>query len=369
MAAPVITISSDISKESTRSVASRVILFGTIPTEIPIVPDIPTNLPSAPELHVDDVVSRWRDRVRFRPSFQLGSSSPNTTIPSTEIPVALTPPAPSTEIATASTSCISTPIIIVSPAIRSHIRTTARKSTLGLRPVMTPTRSAALSRARRASLSLETSSSDTSFGTSSDSTPHTSESSFTASLQGTQISLEDYSHHSFKAIHSPSGPLTPTSISSTVHTAGALSPTRADLLPPRKRYRDIKAEIAAATTTAVVTVDRLDTEPVMVGAKTDFETGLEVIESESELEEAKADEETDAEIQPKGQLEEGMQEHVVTLEGSNTKLRDALGIERVRADSLQRRLSYVEDVLRQVRELRAYESQRLWRMETFMMGT
>ncbi|GKF90224.1 hypothetical protein Tco_0264187, partial [Tanacetum coccineum] len=174
MAAPVITISSDISKESARSVVLRVILFGTIPTEIPIVPDIPTDLPSAPELHAvshflclddsqskpidelpernvslrlyDDVVSRWRDRVRFRPSFQLGSSSPDTTIPSTEILVALTPPAPSTEIATASPACISTPIIIVSPAIRSHIRTTTRKSTLGLRPVMTPARSAALSR-------------------------------------------------------------------------------------------------------------------------------------------------------------------------------------------------------------------------------
>ncbi|GJW49373.1 putative reverse transcriptase domain-containing protein [Tanacetum coccineum] len=165
MAAPVITISSDVSEESVGSVVSRVILFGTISTKIPIVPDIPTDLPTAPELpavspflcsddsesepadellerHVslrlyDDVVSRWRDRVRFRPSSPSGSSSPDTTIPSVEILVASTLPAPSTKIATASPACISTPVIIASSAIRSRIRMTARKSTLGLRPVNT----------------------------------------------------------------------------------------------------------------------------------------------------------------------------------------------------------------------------------------
>ncbi|GJZ40392.1 putative reverse transcriptase domain-containing protein [Tanacetum coccineum] len=46
---------------------------------------------------------------------------------------------------------------------------------------------------------------------------------------------------------------------------------------------------------------------------------------------------------------------VAALEGNNTRLRDALGVERVRANSLQRRLGYVEDEFRQIRELRAYE--------------
>ncbi|GKD11567.1 hypothetical protein Tco_1195974, partial [Tanacetum coccineum] len=166
----------------------------------PIVLDIPTDLPSTPELpafspflcsndsefepadelperHVllrlyDDVVFRWRDRVRFHPSSPSGSSSPDTTIPSAKIP------------------------------------TIAKKTTLGLRPSMTPTRSAALHRARQATLSLETSSSDTSSGSSSDSASHTSGSSFTTSLQGIQISLEDHLHHSSKAIRSPSRPLT-----------------------------------------------------------------------------------------------------------------------------------------------------------------
>ncbi|GKF77444.1 hypothetical protein Tco_0229914, partial [Tanacetum coccineum] len=150
---------------------------------------------------------------------------PDTTIPSTEIPVAPIPPAPSVEIATAPPACDTlTPVITASPAIRSHIRTTAKKT-----------------------LSFDTSSSSTSL----DSASHTSESSFTTSLQGTQISLEDHSHHSSEVDGSPSGPLThrrphcsdyatptssssvgpfrkrsrssATSIPSTVHTTGALT--------------------------------------------------------------------------------------------------------------------------------------------------
>ncbi|GJZ82798.1 hypothetical protein Tco_0647971, partial [Tanacetum coccineum] len=60
-------------------------------------------------------------------------------------------------------------------------------------------------------------------------------------------------------------------------------------------------------------------------------------------------------------------ERVTALEDSNMRLRDTLGIERVRYDSLQRRLGYVEDEFIQIRELRAHESQRLWMMETFLM--
>ncbi|GKC12522.1 putative reverse transcriptase domain-containing protein [Tanacetum coccineum] len=293
---------------------------------------------------------------------------------------------------------------------------------------------------------------------------------------GTQISPEDHSHHSSEAVRSPSGPLThrrqqcsnyttptssssagpsrmrsrslATSIPSTVRTAGALSPTRADLLLPRKRYKgtptmhsdvssyesslethtksdmdtDIRENIEAETVTATATIDGLGIEPVMSGVKTGFEPELVVFESESESEEAGADEEADAEVQPEGtieigvdvatgidipddllmpdamerlrQLEEGMQgmydhmqeiplqriddiesrqiekesrnliadgertgllERVVALEGSNTSLRDAFSMKRVRADSLQRRLGYVEEELRQVHERRAHK--------------
>nr|GEZ71986.1 hypothetical protein [Tanacetum cinerariifolium] len=350
MEAPVINISSDASEESVGSVVSRVILFGTILVEIPIVLDIPFDLPTAPELpavspflclddsepdlesepanelrdrHVslrlyNDVVSRWRDRVRFHPSLPSGSSSPDIVIPSAEILVA--------------------PIL----------PTTARKSTLGLRPVMTPTRSAALRKACRAALSSESYSSSSSSGTSSDSlseiTSHTLESSFTASLQGTQISPKDHSHHSFEASCFPYRPLTrkrpqcldydastsslsvglfqkrsqssATSIPSTVHTAGALLPARANLLPPHKRYRgilaihsyessdegspethaesnmdldiqtDIEAETVSAAVTAAAIVNGLGIELNMVVVETGFKPELAVVESESKPEEA-----------------------------------------------------------------------------------
>ncbi|GJS03398.1 hypothetical protein Tco_0319906 [Tanacetum coccineum] len=48
MAAPVIPISSDSSEESVGSHVPRVILFGTIPTSIPVIPVVPAEVPIAP---------------------------------------------------------------------------------------------------------------------------------------------------------------------------------------------------------------------------------------------------------------------------------------------------------------------------------
>ncbi|GJX98261.1 hypothetical protein Tco_0355280, partial [Tanacetum coccineum] len=48
MAAPVISISSDSSDESVGSHVPRVILFGTIPTSIPVIPVVPAEVPIAP---------------------------------------------------------------------------------------------------------------------------------------------------------------------------------------------------------------------------------------------------------------------------------------------------------------------------------
>ncbi|GKA98066.1 hypothetical protein Tco_0825960, partial [Tanacetum coccineum] len=130
-----------------------------------------------------DMVSRWRAKVISHPSSPSRSSLPDTVVPSAEIPVAPIPPAPSTEIVTASPACdIPTLVISASSVVRSRIRTTAKKRTLGLRPVLTSARSVARRKARRAALSLETSSSDTLSSSSSDSAAHTSESSFATSL-------------------------------------------------------------------------------------------------------------------------------------------------------------------------------------------
>nr|GEU73391.1 hypothetical protein [Tanacetum cinerariifolium] len=266
MAAPVITIYFDVSEESLGSVVSRVILFGTIPTKVPIAPDIPIDLPTAPEL---PAVSPFL----FAPIL----------------------PAPSTNIATAPPAC----------------------------DTLTPGPSG--------STSLETSSSSSS----SDSASHTLENSFTASLQGIHISPEDHSHHSSEAVCSPSGPLTrrrpqcsdyatptsslsagpswkssrssATSIPSTVHTLGSLSPARADLLPPHKRYRGTSAMRSYESgDDSALTIDGLDIEPVMVGVEIVFELELAVFESKSKPEEAEADDEADAKIQLEGTIEIGV---------------------------------------------------------------
>ncbi|GJZ37048.1 hypothetical protein Tco_0583239, partial [Tanacetum coccineum] len=55
----------------------------------------------------------WRAKVICRPLSPSGSSLPDTTIPSIEIPVTPIPLAPSTEIATAPPTCDTlTPIVI-----------------------------------------------------------------------------------------------------------------------------------------------------------------------------------------------------------------------------------------------------------------
>ncbi|GKD31355.1 hypothetical protein Tco_1242133 [Tanacetum coccineum] len=129
IAALVITISSDASEEGGGSVVSQVIHFSTIPTKVPIIPDMPIDLPTTPELpavspflcsddseskpadelperhvspgHFSAMISRWRAKVTSRPSSPSGSLTLDTIVPSTEISVAPIPPASSTEIATA----------------------------------------------------------------------------------------------------------------------------------------------------------------------------------------------------------------------------------------------------------------------------
>ncbi|GKD82824.1 hypothetical protein Tco_1349663 [Tanacetum coccineum] len=113
---------------------------------------------------------------------------------------------------------------------------------------------------------------------------------------------------------------------------------------------DIKDKIAAAATTAAATVDGLDIEPFMARVGMGFELGLAIGVDVTTGIDILNDLLIPDIIERLEQLEEGVQ-----------------GVERVRADSLQRCLGYVEDELRQIQELCSHESQRLWRMETFLM--
>ncbi|GKB81127.1 hypothetical protein Tco_0948022 [Tanacetum coccineum] len=249
-------------------------------TDLPTAPELPAVSPflcsddsefeladELPEIHLSPrhfsvMVSRWRAKVISRPSLPSGSSSPNTTISSIEIPFAPIPPAPSIEIATAPPACDTlTLVIIASPAVRSHIRMTVRKSTLGLRPVMTPARSAALRKAHLAILSPETSSSN---------------------LLGRGVGLQLRPFHLQFMLHEPYHRVEMTSYHLT-----------------RGIEADIEAETTAAATIAAATIDGL-------GTKMGFEPGLAVVESASEPEEAEANDEADAEIQAEGTIEIGV---------------------------------------------------------------
>nr|GEU64891.1 hypothetical protein [Tanacetum cinerariifolium] len=165
----------------------------------------------------------------------------------------------------------------------------------------------------------------------------------------------------------------------------ALSPRCADLLPPHKIIKGFvfvtDYEVSLEESYEPYTEPNIDFD-----VQADIDAGIAAVDAAATREtnvrvedgiktEAEADEEANVEIQPEGtinikvdvatqmdildesimpdvverlgQLEEGMKEHVVALKGSNMELRDALGIERVRADSLQRRLGYVEEELKQ----------------------
>nr|GEY22466.1 putative ribonuclease H-like domain-containing protein [Tanacetum cinerariifolium] len=148
-------------------------------------------------------------------------------------------------------------------AVRTHTRMTARKEIMGLMPVRTPAHSAALCLAKARPSSHSSGSSPSLSSSSSDS----SSSSSWSSSEGSSFDIMASSHERLShpsTTHSTSGPLsrkrpqgsdyvTPspspsaglsrkrcrspaTSVPSPAHTPGALSPIRADRLPPHKRF-------------------------------------------------------------------------------------------------------------------------------------
>ncbi|GJZ61608.1 hypothetical protein Tco_0617745 [Tanacetum coccineum] len=289
MATPVITISSDVSEKSVRSIVSRVILFDTIPTE-------PAD--ELPERHVSlgpfsAMVSMWKAKVISRPSSLLGSPLRDIVVP------------------------------FAGPVgqhfhLRHHHPVLHQIQHNMLQRVLLPP----LYKVHTDHFSKVVCSPS---GPLTCRRPQCSDYATPTSCSYAGL-CSDY------VVCSPSGPLTcrrpqcsdyatPTSF----HTAGSLSPAQADLLPPHKRYRgtsaahshessdegspethmksdmdsniraDIKAEIAAAASTVAAIVDG--------GVDTGFEPGLVVVKSESKPKEVEADDETDAEIRPKDTIE------------------------------------------------------------------
>ncbi|GJR67426.1 hypothetical protein Tco_0013491 [Tanacetum coccineum] len=303
MEAPVISISSDSSDESVGSSIPRVILIGSIPIEVLVAPEVgaaavasPTRvleldthsssesgpsestLPSVPvapmvspficlddsesdtklpERHVsstphDAMIARWRSRVASRPSSPSRSSSPTTS--TSEIPTAPIPPAPPT---------IDIP---VSRLYRTHPGGPYHFTS---------------------GSSSDHSSSDHS---SADHSPadhtsgHSTSDQFLSRHSSPSLPLGMRPRHSHLPSHS-AGPSRKrcrspaTTVPSYIPASGALVPTRADLLLPRKRFRDsispedsIEEDIDADVLADI----EADAAAVEVAADMDVEVGVDV---------------------------------------------------------------------------------------------
>ncbi|GJZ15604.1 putative reverse transcriptase domain-containing protein [Tanacetum coccineum] len=325
MAAPVISILSDSSEESVGSHASRVFLFGAIPTIIPFILEVPivtadalvvsevgavsVTLPTGvldlvdyssfvvdpsedslpptselplvspflcsddseadnkskpaeqrPERHEslaahDAMVSRWRDRVASRPSSPSGSSSHDTFLPSFEFPIAP---------------------VVAPPRIRRRPLLTARKKVGPFSDRRLAWRRVSYRSSDRYSSPDFTSDpsssgssldslSDTSFGSPSNSFSDTSSvyslrfnaSGQTHSGPSTRVASsrlvyppvmtlrysDAFSHWRSAPFSTPYPPTTSesptTSAPSSTPVSRSIAPTHADLLPPRKRFRDL----------------------------------------------------------------------------------------------------------------------------------
>ncbi|GKE34308.1 hypothetical protein Tco_1453630, partial [Tanacetum coccineum] len=327
MTAPVISISSDVSVKSVGSSFPRVILIGSIPVEVPVAPEVgadavalparvleldthsssevnpsksspppvsvvPIVLPflclndsesdtEIPERRVsptshDAMITRWRSRVASR------SSSPTTSTP--EIPTAPILPTPSAIVAPSSEYPLA-PDIPIGRLYRTHPggpyrALTARKS---VRPL--PSHRLALRFVHR-SLARTPRCSEAylcwrSTPLSTMYPPTTSESS------GGDSSSESPAGLSPKRCRSLA-----TTITSHIHATRALVPSRADLLPPCKRFRissspedsveedidtDVLEDIEADATAVKVAVDR-DVEArvkASINMKVDVRMGVE----------------------------------------------------------------------------------------------
>ncbi|GJS05307.1 putative reverse transcriptase domain-containing protein [Tanacetum coccineum] len=434
MAAPVISISSDVSVESVGSSFPRVILIGSIPVEVPVAPEVgaaavasPAGVleldthsssevdPSEsspppvsvapmvspflcsddsesdteiPERHVsptshDVMLTRWRSRVASR------SSSPTTS--TLEIPTAPILPTPSAIVAPSSEY----------PLAPGIDREEVDHSLSGHTPPdtidddsSTPQRFVHRSLARtlwcsEAYLCWRSGPLSTMYP------PTTSE------LLAGDTASELSAGPSRKRCRSPTAIVT-----SSIHATRALVPFRADLLPPRKRFKDsispedsveedintyVLEDIKADAMTVEVAVDR-DVE-ARVDAGIDMEVDVRIgVEDEVESSDrgtievgvdlAVGIDILDAMLIPDADIKSGQRElesrsliaggerdslleQVASLERINMSLRGTMMKERVRADRFRRRVRSIESELRQIRRFRYYDMTRFRGLETF----
>ncbi|GJR99865.1 reverse transcriptase domain-containing protein [Tanacetum coccineum] len=453
MAAQVISISSDVSVESVRSSFLRVILIDSTSVEVPVAPEVGAAVVASPVgvLELDTHSSSEVDPSESSPP--LVSVAPmvspflclNDSESDTEIPKRHVSPTTSTlEVPTG--PILPAPSIVVAPSSEAL---TARKS---VRPLHSHR------------LALRYTSNHLDHFTSGSSLSH---SSSDHSSSGHSISGHSLPGHlpvdttvadsstPLVFFHPPlartprcseaylrwrSTPLSTMSpaatVTSSIHATKALVPSRADLLPPRKRFRDsvspedsveedidtdVLGDIEANATTDEVAVDRDVKAGVNAGIGMEVDVGVDV-EDEVEDEVESSDRGTmevgvdvvagidipygmlmpDA-MERLEQVEEGLQDiydhgieiplqriedietgqrelearslidggeraslldQVASLERSNARLRGTMMMKRARADRFWRRMSFMENGLRQIRRFRYYDRMQFRRLET-----
>ncbi|GJZ59968.1 reverse transcriptase domain-containing protein [Tanacetum coccineum] len=467
MAAPVISISSDVSVESVGSSFRRVILIGSISVEVLVTPEVGAAVVASPAgvLELDTHLSSEADPSESSPPLVSlapmvspflcsGDSESDTEIPKRHVsPTTSIPEIPTTLI-------LPVPPTIVAPSSEAL---TARKSDRPLRSHRLALRYTShhldhfTYGSSSSHLSSDHSSGNSISGhslsghippdtTDADSyipprfihpslarTPRCSEAylcwrsvplstmypSTTSELSAGDSSSESSVGPSRKRYRSPAATVT-----SYIHAMRALVPSRADLLPPRKRFMDsisledsveeeidmdVLEDIKADATTVEVAVDRGVMTRVGAGINMEVNVGVDV-EDEVEDEVKSSDRGTievrvdivvgidipDAMLMPDDvehleQVEEGLQDiydHVIEIPlqriedieigqrelesrslitgGERVSLLEQVAsLERARADRFRRRVRFMESELRQICRFCYYDRMQFRRLETF----
>nr|GFA15059.1 hypothetical protein [Tanacetum cinerariifolium] len=184
-------------------------------------------------------------------------------------------------------------------------------------------------------------------------------------------------------------------VTSSIHATRALVPSRADLLPSRKRFRDsispddsveddidmdvledIKAEVMAVEVAIDKDVEAGVDEEVKsndrgtMEVRVDMVAGIDIpdgmLMSDTRIENIETGQrELEARSLIAGGERASLLEQVASLERSNARLQGIIIMKRATADRFQRRVIFMESELRQICRFCNYDMMRFRRLETF----
>ncbi|GJR85419.1 hypothetical protein Tco_0209430 [Tanacetum coccineum] len=381
-AAPVISISSDVSVESVGSSFSRVILIGSISVEVPVAPKVgaaevasPAGVPEldtyssseADPLESSPPPYLWRSRVALR------SSSPTTS--TLEIPTAPILPAPSTIVAPSSEALTAKKSVGPLPSHRLALRYTSHH------------------------LDHFTSRSSSSPFLTSDSFHHLGAFYYPGHFlirltTGHHADVDSSSHrdlfsslartYDVARILSLFRDVVPSAtVTSSISMLRGLVPSRAKTSLPRDvrccwvaKDRDVMTGVDAGIGMEVdvgVNVEDEVEDEVESSDRGTMEVGVDVVAGidipDAMLMPDAVERLEQRELESRSLIADGerasLLEQVASLERSNARLRGTMMMDRARAGRFWRRVRFIESELRQIRRFCYYDRLRFRRLETF----